>query len=97
MEDGSGSLLSMRFCKSSNRGRYHKLTLSLFPDAWSAGPVLRRFDQFLLIGPCAEGGPALALSQLTNTNLQLVPKLIVNISGTGPSVFQGVLRNQNGS
>ena len=40
-------------------------------------------------GPCA--------TPLTNTNLHFVSKLIVNISRVGPSVFQGVLRDQNGS
>jgi len=55
-----------------------------------AGPVLSRFDRFLLIGLRAERGPM--LRQLTNTNLHFVSKLIVNISGAGPSVFQRVLR-----
>ena len=35
MEDGTGSLVCMRFWRSSNSGTYHKWTLWLFPDAWS--------------------------------------------------------------
>ena len=58
-------------------------------EQWQ-GPVrasLSRFDRFLLIGPCTKGG--LALRQLTNTNLHLLSKLIVNISGVGPVFFNG--------
>ena len=45
--------------------------------------------------PRAKGSPALRL--LTNTNLHFVSKLIVYSAGAGRSVFQGVLRDQNGS
>jgi len=60
-----------------------------------SGPVLSRFDRFLLIGPRAIGGPALRL--LTNTSLHFVSKLIVYSAGAGPCVFQSVLKDQNGS
>jgi len=49
-----------------------------FHNPEAAGPVLSRFDRFLLIAPRAEGDPA--PRQLTNTNLNFVSKLIVNIS-----------------
>jgi len=72
-----------------------KLLRSKSATTWQSGPVLSRFDRFLLIGPRAEGG--LALRQPTNTNFHFVSKLIVNISGAGSSVFQRVLRERNGS
>jgi len=35
MEDGAGSLVSMQFRRSSNRGTRHSWTMCLVPDAWS--------------------------------------------------------------
>jgi len=59
------------------------------------GPVLSRFDRFLLIGPRAKGGPALRL--ITKTILHFLSKLLVYSAGAGPCVFQVALRDQNGS
>ena len=60
---------------------------------WS-GPVLSRFDRFLLIGPRAEGGPA--LRPLTKANLHYLSKLLVYSACTELSVFRVALRGQNG-
>ena len=51
-----------------------------------SGPVLSRFDRFLLNGPRAKGGSALCL--LTNTNLHFLSKLLVYSAGAGSSVFK---------
>ena len=50
------------------------------------GPVLSRFDRFLLIGPRAKRGPALRL--LSNSNLHFPSELLVCSAGAGPSVFE---------
>ena len=47
------------------------------------GPVLSRFDRFLLIGLRAEGDPSLRL--LIKANLHFLSKLLVYSAGTGPS------------
>ena len=72
-----------------------KLLRTKSTKIWQSGLVLSQFDWFLLIGPRAKGGPT--LRQLTNTNLHFASKLILNIFGAGPSVFQVGLRDQNGS
>jgi len=59
------------------------------------GPVLSGFERFLLIGPRAEGGPA--LRPLTKTNLHFLSKLLVYRAGAGQSVFQVALRDHNRS
>jgi len=60
---------------------------------WSTtGPVLSQYDQFLLIRPCAEGGPALRL--LTKVNLHFLSKLLVYRASPGPSVLQVTLRDE---
>jgi len=52
-----------------------------------AGPVLSRFDRFLLTGPSAKWG--LALRLITTTNLHFVSKLIVSIvPARGPVFFK---------
>jgi len=56
------------------------------------GPVLSRFDRFLLIGPRAKG---VAFRLLINANLHLLSKLLVCNAGAGPSVFYVILRDQN--
>ena len=61
----------------------------------SSGPVLSRFDRFLLIGPRAEGSPA--LRPLTKANLHFLSMLLVYSAGAEPSGFQVALRDQKGS
>ena len=52
------------------------------------GPVLSRFDQFLLIGPRTEGGPALRL--LTKANFTFYRSCLCIVSARG-SVFSKLL------
>jgi len=59
-----------------------------------SGPVLIRFDRFLLIGPCQRGSRATLSNQ---RKLHFLSKLHVYNAGAGPIIFQGVLRDQNGS
>jgi len=60
-----------------------------FKQELQIGPVLSRFDRFLLIVPRA--------TTINQRKLHFLSKLHVYRASAGPIVFQGVLRDQNGS